>query len=83
MDNLITFLGVGASLYTIALVYGKIAKTSLISETVRCTFCRKEISAKVSKRTSTSAHRLLRALSSPSAGETLSYVYFVGGWKGR
>ncbi|KAJ2915467.1 hypothetical protein MD484_g4953, partial [Candolleomyces efflorescens] len=46
LDTVITFLGVGFSLYLIAVTYGRVTKDSVIKVTIKCRFCRKEISAK-------------------------------------
>ncbi|RXW24000.1 hypothetical protein EST38_g1879 [Candolleomyces aberdarensis] len=46
LDTIITFLGVGFSLYFIAVTYGTVTKDSVIKATVKCRFCRKEIGAK-------------------------------------
>ncbi|KAF5336084.1 hypothetical protein D9611_006231 [Ephemerocybe angulata] len=46
LDEIITFFGVGFALYLIALTYQKFTKDTIIKYTAKCTFCRKEISAK-------------------------------------
>ena len=47
LGTLVNFIGVGVILYFIANVYGYFSKDSIIKYTVKCQFCRKEISSKV------------------------------------
>ncbi|PPQ67953.1 hypothetical protein CVT26_005833 [Gymnopilus dilepis] len=46
LDELVNFIGLGLVLYLVANIYGYISKDSIITHTVKCTYCRKEISAK-------------------------------------
>ncbi|EAU90147.2 hypothetical protein CC1G_05685 [Coprinopsis cinerea okayama7 len=48
-DEALKFIGVGAALYLIATVYGAFTKDSIIRDTIRCMYCRKEISAKAKR----------------------------------
>ncbi|KAF9562996.1 ion channel [Agrocybe pediades] len=49
LDNLVNFLGVGLALYCIANVYGYFSHDSIIRHTVKCPYCRKEISVKAKR----------------------------------
>jgi len=46
-ESLVNFIGIGVVLYFIGTVYGYLSKDSIIKHTVKCRFCRKEISSKV------------------------------------
>lgn len=46
LNTVLNFLGVGASLYALARVYGWVSKDSIIRHTVKCKFCRKSVSEK-------------------------------------
>ena len=48
LDKIVRFFIVGLALYTIARVYGWASKDSVIKHTVKCRYCRKSISEKVS-----------------------------------
>ncbi|CAA7268586.1 unnamed protein product [Cyclocybe aegerita] len=45
-DQMVNFIGVGFALYVIASLYGYLSKDSIIKNTVKCLYCRKEISEK-------------------------------------
>ncbi|KDQ59937.1 hypothetical protein JAAARDRAFT_126836 [Jaapia argillacea MUCL 33604] len=47
LDQLVNFIGLGLALYTIANIYGYFSHDSIIKHTVKCKYCRKEISQKV------------------------------------
>ncbi|KZO99371.1 gated mechanosensitive channel [Calocera viscosa TUFC12733] len=49
LNNLFHFLGLGLALYLLAQFYGWVSKDSIIKHTVRCAYCRKEISAKAKR----------------------------------
>jgi len=49
LNNLFHFFGLGLSLYLLARLYGAVSKDSIIKHTVRCSYCRKEISAKAKR----------------------------------
>ncbi|KZT22696.1 gated mechanosensitive channel [Neolentinus lepideus HHB14362 ss-1] len=46
LDHLLNFVGLGLVLYAIANVYAAVSHDSIIKHTVRCIYCRKEISQK-------------------------------------
>ncbi|KIM37983.1 hypothetical protein M413DRAFT_20107 [Hebeloma cylindrosporum] len=48
-DSLVNFIGIGVVLYFIANVYGYFSKDSIIKHTVKCRYCRKEISSKAKR----------------------------------
>ena len=48
LDKSVTFISLGLVLYGIASLYGWLSKDSIISHTVKCPYCRKSISEKVS-----------------------------------
>ena len=48
LDHLVNFIALGLMLYVVASVYGLLAKESIITHTIKCPYCRKSISAKVS-----------------------------------
>lgn len=45
---MLNFIGLGIALYIVARVYGWAANDSVIKHTVKCKYCRKRISEKVS-----------------------------------
>ncbi|MCJ1253721.1 hypothetical protein MMC24_001533 [Lignoscripta atroalba] len=47
-DKAINFLGIGMTLYATAQIYGWASNDSIIKQTVKCKYCRKRISEKVS-----------------------------------
>lgn len=47
LDQLVNFIGIGLTLYFLANVYGYFAKGSIIKFTIKCPYCRKDISKKV------------------------------------
>jgi hypothetical protein len=47
LDHVVSFIGIGVTLYFLANLYGYVSHESIIRHTVKCTYCRKEISAKV------------------------------------
>ena len=47
IDKVVNFIGVGLSLYIIAQLYGWASNDSVIKHTVKCKYCRKQISEKV------------------------------------
>jgi len=47
LNRLINFVGVGISLYSLALLYQCLSKDPIIKQTVKCRYCRKRISEKV------------------------------------
>ncbi|KAH9485656.1 Anditomin synthesis protein L [Psilocybe cubensis] len=49
IDQFVNFIGIGLVLYTIANVYGYFSRDSIIRHTVKCTYCRKEISSKAKR----------------------------------
>ncbi|PPQ92425.1 hypothetical protein CVT25_008646 [Psilocybe cyanescens] len=49
IDQFVNFIGIGLVLYTIANIYGYFSHDSIIRHTVKCTFCRKEISSKAKR----------------------------------
>ncbi|KDR75563.1 hypothetical protein GALMADRAFT_268127 [Galerina marginata CBS 339.88] len=49
IDQLVNFIGIGVILYIIANIYGYFSKDSIIRHTVKCTYCRKEISSKAKR----------------------------------
>jgi len=48
LNKVFNFFGVGLALYTVALIYEWGSKESIIKATVKCKYCRKRISEKVS-----------------------------------
>ena len=48
INKVFNFIGIGIALYTVALVYGWASNDSVIKHTVKCKYCRKRISEKVS-----------------------------------
>ncbi|TFK26169.1 gated mechanosensitive channel, partial [Coprinopsis marcescibilis] len=48
-DEVITFITVGITLYSIATAYGYFSRESIIKPTMRCPYCRKEISVKAKR----------------------------------
>ncbi|KAJ3536629.1 hypothetical protein NMY22_g5943 [Coprinellus aureogranulatus] len=68
LDNLLTFFGLGLSLYLIAVTYGKLTKDNVISYTTKCAYCRKEISKKRPP--------------FPNVGFEMPNVHIVAGWEG-
>ena len=48
INEVFNLLGIGLALYTLAMTYGWIAKDNIIKHTVKCKYCRKRISEKVS-----------------------------------
>jgi large conductance mechanosensitive channel len=48
LNNVISFLGIGLALYAIVQLYACVSHDSIIKRTVKCKYCRKEISQKVS-----------------------------------
>ena len=48
VNNVIQFFVLGLSLYSIALIYTSISHDTIIKHTVKCKYCRKSISEKVS-----------------------------------
>jgi large conductance mechanosensitive channel len=53
LDHVVSFIGIGVTLYFLANLYGYVSHESIIRHTVKCTYCRKEISAKVRYRLTT------------------------------
>ncbi|KZT57447.1 gated mechanosensitive channel [Calocera cornea HHB12733] len=49
LNNLFHFFGLGLALYLLAQLYGMVSKGSIIKHTVRCAYCRKEISVKAKR----------------------------------
>ncbi|EJT98414.1 ion channel [Dacryopinax primogenitus] len=49
LNNVFHFLGLGLSLYLLAQFYGWVSSDSIIKHTVRCSYCRKEISPKAKR----------------------------------
>ncbi|TFK33137.1 ion channel [Crucibulum laeve] len=49
INNFVNFLSLGIILYIIANLYGWLSKDSIITHTVKCTYCRKQISAKAKR----------------------------------
>jgi large conductance mechanosensitive channel len=47
IDSLVNFIGIGAVLFTIRNLYGYFVKGSIIKYSMKCPFCRKQISSKV------------------------------------
>ena len=47
LDKVLNFIGMGVTLYLVASVYGVFSHDSLIKHTIKCPYCRKEISQKV------------------------------------
>ena len=70
----------GVALYVIAQFYGYISEDSIIKTTVKCKYCRKQISEKVggSVARGRKIHVLIICL-----GETLRQLHELAGWKGR
>lgn len=48
INKVFNFVGIGTALYTVALIYGWASNDSVIKHTVKCKYCRKRISEKVS-----------------------------------
>jgi len=48
INQIFNFVGVGLGLYIIANVYTWVSNDAIIKESVKCKFCRKRISPKVS-----------------------------------
>jgi large conductance mechanosensitive channel len=48
LDNVISLVGIGLALYAIAQLYAWVSHDSIIKHTVKCKYCRKSISEKVS-----------------------------------
>ena len=48
LNKLFNFIGVGLGLYIVANVYTWVSSDAVIKKTVKCRFCRKRISEKVS-----------------------------------
>ncbi|KAF8157211.1 ion channel [Crassisporium funariophilum] len=49
LDQFTNFVGIGVVLYLIANLYGYFSKDSIIRHTIKCAFCRKEISSKAKR----------------------------------
>ncbi|TFK56338.1 ion channel [Heliocybe sulcata] len=49
IENVMNFIGLGLVLYAIANIYSAVSKDSIIKHTVRCIYCRKEISQKATR----------------------------------
>ncbi|MCJ1412010.1 hypothetical protein MMC19_006102 [Ptychographa xylographoides] len=49
IDKVVNFIGVGLSLYIIAQLYGWASNDSVIKHTVKCKYCRKQISEKAKR----------------------------------
>ncbi|KAF8198459.1 ion channel [Pholiota molesta] len=49
LDHVVSFIGIGVTLYFLANLYGYVSHDSIIRHTVKCTYCRKEISAKAKR----------------------------------
>ncbi|KAF7985779.1 hypothetical protein HWV62_399 [Athelia sp. TMB] len=49
LDKLVNLLGIGLTLYSIALIYGWAAHDNIIHPTTRCKFCKKYISIKAQR----------------------------------
>ncbi|KAF8911606.1 ion channel [Gymnopilus junonius] len=48
-DELVNFIGLGLVLYLVANIYGYFSKDSIIKNTTKCTYCRKEIGSKAKR----------------------------------
>lgn len=48
INEVFNLLGIGLALYTLAMTYGWVSKDNIIKHTVKCKYCRKRISEKVS-----------------------------------
>ncbi|KAH8085950.1 hypothetical protein BXZ70DRAFT_554534 [Cristinia sonorae] len=49
LDKLVSFVGVGLALYFLATLYGFFSKDSIIKHTMKCAYCKKEISQKAKR----------------------------------
>jgi len=68
LNKVFNFIGVGLALYIIANVYTWLSNDAVIKNTIKCKFCRKRISEKVSRR----GHRfLVRAADWKHIGTTM------------
>jgi len=48
LDHVLNFVGVGVSLYVVASAYGWASRDPIIKRQVKCRYCRKSMSEKVS-----------------------------------
>ena len=56
LNKVFNFIGVGLALYSIASIYSWLSSDAIIKHTVKCKYCRKRISEKVSKSFLPSTH---------------------------
>ncbi|EPQ59962.1 ion channel [Gloeophyllum trabeum ATCC 11539] len=49
LEHVLNFVGLGLVLYALANIYAVVSKDSIIKHTVRCIYCRKEISQKAKR----------------------------------
>ena len=47
LDKILNFIGIGVTLYLVANLYGFFSHDSIIKHTMKCPYCKKEISQKV------------------------------------
>lgn len=78
INKILNFLGVGLALYIVALIYEWASSDSIIKTTVKCKYCRKRISEKVTPPQGTpSDHAKIHI------GETLCELYELAWWERR
>ena len=77
INKVLNFTGVGLALYIVASFYEWVSSDSIIKATVKCKYCRKRISEKVS------ACYELTILFNVCVGETLCQLYQLVRWQRR
>ena len=82
INKVFNFLGIGVALYTVALVYGWASSDSVIKHTVKCKFCRKRISEKVSFLSWSRLELRNLVFDDVVLGATLCELYELAGWSG-
>ncbi len=76
---MVRFFFVGLTLYVVAQMYGWVSHDSIIKRTVKCKYCRKSISEKVS----TLYEALVEEVVLTSGvGAALCELYELAGWEG-
>ena len=79
-DRLFNFIALGFFLYVIAQTYTFFTKDQIIKHTVKCAYCRKYVSEKVSKLLGWWHSQYDRLTSVVSVGKAVLFLYKLAGW---
>jgi hypothetical protein len=78
IDSVISFFTIGLVLYILARIYGAVTKDSIIKNSYKCKYCRKEISETVRLDLNRLVERVIQFIS----GCKMPVLLYLDGWQG-